>query len=126
MNIDRTGHTQTKLADGRFLIIGGMDTGQTVLSSAEIYDPTTNMFTLTGSLATGRQMHTPQPLLGNGTVLVVGGFSDNLMTKLVSTAELYNPVTGTFSPASSPNVARAEHTATLLQNGKGPHCWRPV
>ena len=117
MNIDRTGHTQTKLADGRFLIIGGMDTGQTVLSSAEIYDPTTNMFTLTGSLATGRQMHTAT-LLGNGTVLVVGGFSDNLMTKLVSTAELYNPVSGTFGPASSPNIPRANQTATLLQNGK--------
>ncbi len=117
MSIDRTGHTQTKLADGKFLIIGGMDTGQTVLSSAEIYDPTTNTFTLTGSLATGRQLHTAT-LLGNGTVLVVGGFSDNLMTTLVSTAELYNPVTGTFGPASSPNIARADQSATLLQNGE--------
>jgi hypothetical protein len=117
MSIDRTGHTQTKLADGKFLIIGGMDTGQTVLSSAEIYDPSTNQFTLTGSLAAERQMHTAT-LLGNGMVLVVGGFSDNLMTKLVSTAELYNPVSGTFGPASSPNVPRAEQTATLLTNGK--------
>lgn len=117
MSIDRTVHTQTKLADGRFLIIGGMDTGQTVLSSAEIYDPTTNMFTLTGSLATGRQMHTAT-LLGNGTVLVVGGFTDRLMATIASTAELYNPVTGAFGPTSSPNVPRAEQTATLLPNGK--------
>jgi len=117
MNVARTGQTTTKLADGRFLIIGGIDASRALLSSAEIYDPSTNKFTLTGSLAAARTNHTAT-LLGNGMVLVVGGYSDLNLLTVVPTAELYNPVTGTFSPASSPNFARAEHTATLLQNGK--------
>ena len=117
MNVARTGQTTTKLADGRFLIIGGMDASRALLSSAEIYDPSSNKFTLTGLLAAAREMHTAT-LLGNGMVLVVGGYNDLNLLTVVPTAELYNPLTGTFGPAPNPNVARAEHTATLLQNGK--------
>jgi hypothetical protein len=117
MRVERSGQSTTKLADGRFLIIGGLDGSRTLLSSAEIYDPSTNKFTLTGSLAAAREMHTAT-LLGNGMVLVVGGYNDLNLLTVVPTAELYNPVTGTFGPAPNPNVARAEHTATLLQNGK--------
>jgi hypothetical protein len=118
MNFGRTGQSMTKLADGRFLIVGGLDTNGDPVLTAEIFDPTTNKFTLTGSLAAGREMHTTT-LLGNGTVLVVGGFPNPGLTPYVSTAELYNPVTGTFGPApNNPNIARANQTATLLQNGK--------
>jgi N-acetylneuraminic acid mutarotase len=56
-------------------------------------------------------------LLGNGKVLVTGGF-DSKGASLAS-AELYNPVVGTFSPTpdNMPNKA-AGHTATLLLSGK--------
>ena len=50
-------------------------------------------------------------LLPNGTVLIVGG-NDN------PTAEIYNPVTGTFTTTGKMSVGRAMHTATLLKNGK--------
>jgi hypothetical protein len=49
------------------LIAGGEN-----LASAELYDPTTGTFTLTGSMTAVREVHTAT-LLNNGTVLVAGG-----------------------------------------------------
>jgi hypothetical protein len=118
MNFSRAGGTMTKLADGRFLFVGGLGGDGNFVLSAEIFDPATNKFTLTGAIATGRQMHTAT-LLGNGTVLVVGGFTNSSQTGYVSSAEIYDPVSGTFGATpSNPNVTRANHTATLLPNGK--------
>jgi hypothetical protein len=49
-------------------------------------------------------------LLPDGNVLVAGG-SD-------STAELYDPSTGSFTTTGGMEIVRWAHTATLLQNGK--------
>jgi hypothetical protein len=117
MTVSRRGHTATRLADGRILLVGGYDANGNMNSSAEIYDPSTRKIALTGSLAAARHGHSAT-LSGNGKVLVVGGFSDITDIALVPTAELYDPISGTFSPTSSPNVARGYHTATLLPNGK--------
>ena len=70
-------------------------------------------FVLTGSLNTARNMHTAT-LLNNGMVLVAGGYGSS---GVLASAELYNPVTGTFTPTGSLNTARYNHTATLLNNG---------
>ena len=62
---------------GLYLLAGGLlnpnppGDGSSV---AEIFDPTTNTFTATGSLITGRYFHTATNL-GNGDVLVTGGSS---------------------------------------------------
>jgi large repetitive protein len=113
----RTGHATTQLADGRVLLTGGRDAYFNVNSSAEIYDPVAGNFSLTsGPLNQARYGHTAT-LLNNGNVLLVGGYSDSLGTNPVTTAEIYNPGSDTFSVASSPNIPQAYHTATLLQNG---------
>ena len=67
-------------------------------------------FTATGSLKTRRIYHTAT-LLGNGKVLVAGGYSNY-------SAELYDPRTGQFTATGSMRVMRRCHTATLLRNGK--------
>jgi hypothetical protein len=117
MKVSREEHTATLLTDGRILFVGGYDANGNMNSSAEIYDPSTRKIALTGSLATARHGHSAT-LLGNGKVLVVGGFSDISDIFLISTAELYDPASGTFGPTGSTNTPRAFHTATLLPNGK--------
>lgn len=113
MTIGRAGHTATLLLDGTVLVAGGVgpqpfsNVPREVLASAEIFDPATGTFSLTGSMANRRVGHTTT-LLPNGRVLVVGGDS----------AELYDPATGTFSTTGSLTTGRSGHTATLLSNGK--------
>ena len=106
-----TQHTATVLQDGKILITGGSGD----VSSALLYDPATG-FSPTGSLVTGRYNHTAT-LLQTGEVLVVGGYSST-GGGLLTSAELYNPATGTFSPTGSLNIGRHFHTATLLPDGR--------
>jgi Putative Ig domain len=113
MTISRSAHTATLLPDGRVLIAGGVQdfgAGGTVpipsgpgVASAELYDPVSGTFTLTGSMSEGRVGHTAT-LLIDGTVLVTG--TDY-------TAELFNPGTGTFSVAGRLSTSRCGATATL-------------
>jgi hypothetical protein len=55
-------------------------------------------------------------LLSNGKVLVAGG--QGTSSAYLSSAELYDPTTGTWTPTGALNAARNNHTATLLPNGK--------
>src|SRR6266700_2911199 len=77
-------------------------------------DPASGTWTATGSLNTGRFLHTAT-LLPNGMVLVAGGLDSNFHSS--ASAELYDPASGTWTATGSLNTARAEHTATLLSNG---------
>lgn len=48
-------------------------------------------------------------------VLVTGG--SNFVSGILASAELYDPVTGTWTGAGRLNVARWHHTETLLSDG---------
>jgi len=54
-------------------------------------------------------------LLPNGKVLVAGGFANS---GVLSSAELYDPASGTWTNTGSLAQAHFGHTATLLPNGK--------
>jgi N-acetylneuraminic acid mutarotase len=102
-SVPRTGATATLLPSGRVLVAGGAN------QSAELYDPSTGTWILTGSMNLARTNHTAT-LLPDGTVLVAGGNSSYI-------AEIYNPATGTWTPTGSMKNTRSFHTATLMQDG---------
>jgi hypothetical protein len=115
MTVARYRQTATLLPTGKVLIAGGCD-GTNVLASAELYDPVAGTFTLTGSMVAARWTHTAT-LLPNGTVLIAGGDDSIDGTNVLASAELYDPVAGTFTPTGTLAVARYFHTAVLLDNG---------
>ncbi len=68
----------------------------------------------TGSMLAARVGHTATEL-ASGKVLIAGGSSG---TGSLGSAELYDPVAGTFSPTGSMNVAREGHSAVELADGR--------
>ena len=121
LDTSRSGHTSTLLPDGRVLIVGGYTMANFVEiypTSAELYDPVTGAFTLAGSLNHGRAYHTAT-LLRDGRVVVVGGYYKPVVGDelYLSTVELYDPTTGTFTTTDDLAYGRAFHTATLLPDG---------
>jgi N-acetylneuraminic acid mutarotase len=101
------------LADGRVLVGGGLS-GQSLLTKAEIFDPTTGAWTPTGDLVMGRAGPLSATLLKDGRVLVTGGLADDNRS-----AELFDPTAGRWSATGSLAVGRGdEQTAVLLANGR--------
>jgi hypothetical protein len=107
----------TLLQNGQVLELGGMNGSWEFLASAELYNPATGKWSATGSMTTVRSdggfTTTPLP---DGEVLIAGG--GNPSFPALSSAELYNPATGTFSPTASMSEARSGATATLLPDGE--------
>lgn len=121
MKVPRTGHTLTKLDDGRILVVGGFKVdyqgnGEGI-SSVEIFDPKFNKFKkIKSRLRYGRGHHTATKLR-DGRVLISGGFNAN--NKATNTLELYDPSTNSFELIDvEMNEPRAYHQAVLLPDGK--------
>lgn len=117
MSTARLGAAAVRLSDGRVLVAGGENTSQIAVNSAEIYNPATGQWTLTSPMHYARENPTAT-LLKNGNVLIVGGYSVDGNCCALSSAEIFDPKTGTFSTTGFMAVARRNHTATLLQDGR--------
>ncbi len=110
------------LADGRLLLAGGTTpfsfSGRT--TACEIYDPHTDTWTATGSLAKPRALHT-LTLLDNGTVLAAGGAFTG--APVDNQSEIFDPaldlwVSTAFMPFLGGTATdRWSHEAVLLDGG---------
>ena len=67
------------------VVVGGLNSGA---GGAELYDPSTGTWAITGSLATGWGLHTAT-LLPSGKVLISGGATNNPIGGSLASAELY-------------------------------------
>ena len=114
----------TGLADGRVLFTGGLDltTGQPS-ATASLYDPVTQT-TTTLTMLSPRAGHGAS-LMANGRVLVTGGSPLvnltnplSLLTGLLASTEIFDPVTNTFTAGPNMLEARAFHTSTTLTTGR--------
>ena len=122
LNTGVEGHTATLLSDGRVLIVGGDPSAGGPIPRAQLYDPDTGEWSITGHLIhyEARIGHTAT-LLPDGKVLVAGGWgvvSQFGYSYPLSSSELYDPDTGTWSFAGDFNTPRTRHTATLLYDGR--------
>ena len=119
------GASAVLLGDGDVLLAGGSTGSGTALSptgSAELYDPSTNAWSQTGSLPGGLAVSgASATVLPGGEVLLAGGMVGTGSTaSTTAQAELYSPSTQTWtSTGALPlGVANAQ-MAAFTQNGGG-------
>jgi Kelch motif len=127
MKATRAMHTATLIANGplagNVLIAGGTsDENGGDVASAELYDPSTGQFTLTGAMSMPREGHSAtwldpgvvQAALA-GKVLIAGGADGHAPS---NTAEVFNPQNGTFAPVGQMSTPRTLQASILLGNGE--------
>jgi len=121
----RAGHQAVLLKDGRVLIVGGYQLrkdGHGALGpilDAELYNPSTETFSLAGKMNFFHKEGTVTLLL-DGKVLIAGG-TENKPYQCPNnfiTSEIFDPFKKQFSPVGKMNIPRSGHGATLLPDGK--------
>ena len=104
LNYARLGYTETLLPTREELIAGGglnvkfLTLSNNILAKSELLDPGSGKWRETGKMNFARYGHTAV-LLPNGEVLVSGGYGPAGVghPPVLSTQELYNPATGTWT-----------------------------
>ncbi|WP_052499540.1 Kelch repeat-containing protein [Streptomyces vietnamensis] len=115
-------HSLTVLRDGRVLAAGGITGPQafppSAVAGSELYDPEAGTWTPAAPMAGARYGHSAT-LLPDGRVLVAGGnrLRDARTVVTLTTAELFDPDTGTWSPAAEMADARWHHIVAPLPGG---------
>jgi N-acetylneuraminic acid mutarotase len=113
----RMNHTATILNSGKVLVAGGFSAINTPVAAAEIYDPATNSWSSTSPMATARGVHTATHLAdANGRVFVAGGMGSG--GTYLSSAEIFDPVSSTWTTVASLATSRSGHVAERLSSGK--------
>lgn len=132
MAVARLFHTATLLTDGRVLVTGGGRCdgpciGNDSTDTAELYDPQTGAWTFTGAMIAPRSRHAAVRL-ADGRVLVAGGVDRSttapsagfgrLPTPTLDSAEIYDPLSGTWTPVSPMPNRRQGQAGVLLADGR--------
>ena len=123
LNIARDLAEKTVLTDGRILVTGGAILPDfTTVDSAEIFDPDTLTFTMLPSKLSDPKWSHGGIRLADGRVLIMGGrTAQNPSTpgaRVLTSADLFDPATDTFTPTGSMKVARRDPCSVLLDDGR--------
>jgi hypothetical protein len=115
----RFDHTATLLPDGKVLIAAGLARNGVIDATAEVYDPHTRQFISAGKMQAPRGWGVTATSLPDGKVLLAGGASASYfgVSCYLANAELYDPLSGTFSLAGDMTGPRAGASSILLRNG---------
>lgn len=125
MRMARYAHTAAELVNGDVLLTGGCIDPHcyVVTNTAEVFDHDEQEFEFTKGPMHNERESQSETLLNDGSVLIAGGLDQN--GNSLDTAEIYNPVTGTFDYTKDNmghqtfmNMPRVGQSATLLPNGK--------
>jgi len=106
-------NTATLLRNGNVLIAGN-DENDGFPADAELYAPSTRIFSGIGNTTAPHEFSTAT-LLPDGEVLIAGGQLPG--GSGAAGTDLYDPATGKFSAAEDMTIGRHSHTATLLPDG---------
>jgi len=120
MSHDRQYATATLLGSGKVLVAGGEYwNGSTVSDdTTQLFNPATGGFEGSQILGAGGRTRHTATLLNDGRVLIAGGRKWNGSAWVeLQTADIFSG-TGTWLATINMGRSRAEHTATLLNNGK--------
>ncbi|HEY0587009.1 MAG TPA: kelch repeat-containing protein [Pseudoduganella sp.] len=114
MHAPRMFHQASTLPDGRVLLTGGTSSpGNAPFASAEIYDG--YGFLPVADMQRARREHAAI-VLKDGRVLVAAGITSNIFDP--STAEIFDPSKGHWSPAAPMNTTFTRATGRLLPDGR--------
>lgn len=112
----RTKHLAITVGTGQVLVFGGV-VANADTNTAELYDPATNSWAVTGSMNDPRSQATAH-LLANGKVMVIGGYVAAPPGAYLDGAELYDPLTQTWTKMlTRMSVPRSLHASALLPGG---------
>src|ERR1035437_5479641 len=116
MKTPRQHHIAALLGDGRVLIAGGQNDSE-VTAETEIFDPSTKSFSPSAPMALPRAAHAAV-VLADGRILVSGGVTKRLSTALTDGVEVFDPASGKWTTLAPLPRRSAQHTATLLTDGR--------
>lgn len=114
MSDSRTEHMAVALGADKVLVAGGWD-GTNNLSSAEVYDHTTDTWTATTNNMSSAHTTAAAVKLADGKVLMIAGWDGSTNTTV---CDLFDPATDTWTATGSVSYGRSYHTATLLNDGR--------
>lgn len=130
----RAHHSAVRLPDGRVLIAGGLRARRQASDSAELFDPVSGRFSPTGSLSRPRCKHAAVALR-DGRVLLIGGSADCEQGLRHADSEIYDPVSGRFSPGPRLRQGRykiagavsllADGAVLVAGDAEQAEIWRP-
>jgi N-acetylneuraminic acid mutarotase len=121
MNFGRTQFTAHVLPDGRVMVFGGASVSaggvQNPMDSIEAYDPTNDTWTTqTYKLLVPRTWHA-SALVRDGTILVMGGYTQNGSCAPSDKVDQVDPVAGTVVPFGTLPDPNTEWNAVTMLDG---------